>query len=263
MHKSIQELRDENLFPNGSAVVIGGSGGIGKEVCRSFAAEGVPIIFTYNKNRKNAEELESEINNAGIDVKSANLSLNDKDAVDSFFTSLSDSKEKIHTIVNATGADIKMKWINSLSYEDWASVMRNDADGFFNLIKSSLPLMQENGGSYIAITSIGLSRWPTKDVLSVAPKAAIDALISGIAKEEGRNGVRANSIQLGIIEAGIFLRIKDTEYTPEYVEAAKRNTALKRLGSAQDVANAVIFLASNKASYITGQCLYLDGGYRI
>ncbi len=123
--------------------------------------------------------------------------------------------------------------------------------------------MQENGGSYIAITSIGLSRWPTKDVLSVAPKAAIDALISGIAKEEGRNGVRANSIQLGIIEAGIFLRIKDTEYTPEYVEAAKRNTALKRLGSAQDVANAVIFLASNKASYITGQCLYLDGGYRI
>ena len=84
-----------------------------------------------------------------------------------------------------------------------------------------------------------------------------------VAKEEGRNGIRANSIQLGIIEAGIFLRIKDKDYDDRYIEAAKNNTALKRLGSAQDVADAAIFLASNKASYITGQTLYLDGGYRI
>jgi len=99
--------------------------------------------------------------------------------------------------------------------------------------------------------------------LSVAPKAAIDALINGIAKEEGRNNIRANSIQLGIIEAGIFLRIKGKDYDDRYIEAAKNNTALKKLGEAQDVADAVIFLASDRAKYITGQTLYLDGGYRI
>ena len=113
------------------------------------------------------------------------------------------------------------------------------------------------------ISSIGLSRWPTKDVLSVAPKAVIDALITGLAREEGRNGIRANSVQLGIIEAGIFLRIKDTEYDERYIEAAKNNTALKRLGSAEDVSDAVIFLSSNRANYITGQTIYLDGGFRI
>ena len=123
--------------------------------------------------------------------------------------------------------------------------------------------MKKNGGSYTTISSIGLSRWPTKDVLSVAPKAAIEALMTGLAREEGRNGVRANSVQLGIIEAGIFLRIKDTEYDEKYIEAAKNNTALKRLGTAEDVSDTVIFLSSNRASYITGQTIYLDGGFRI
>ena len=97
----------------------------------------------------------------------------------------------------------------------------------------------------------------------MAPKAVIDALITGLAREEGRNGIRANSVQLGIIEAGIFLRIKDTEYDERYIEAAKNNTALKRLGSAEDVSDAVIFLSSNRANYITGQTIYLDGGFRI
>ena len=171
--------------------------------------------------------------------------------------------ERIHSIVNATGSDIRMKWINELSYEEWDDVMRTDADGFFNIIKNSLPILRKFGGSYTTLSSIGLSRWPAKDVLSVAPKAAIDALINGIAKEEGRNNIRANSIQLGIIEAGIFLRIKGKDYDDRYIEAAKNNTALKKLGEAQDVADAVIFLASDRAKYITGQTLYLDGGYRI
>ena len=87
--------------------------------------------------------------------------------------------------------------------------------------------------------------------------------MNGVAKEEGRNNIRANSIQLGIIEAGIFLRMKGKDYDERYIEAAKKNTALKRLGSAEEVADAVIFLSSNRAKYITGQTLYLDGGYRI
>ena len=183
--------------------------------------------------------------------------------VEDFFMKLEKSKLKIHSIVNATGSNIRMKWINELTYEEWDNVMRSDADGFFNLIKNSLPLMRKFGGSYTTLSSIGLSRWPSKDVLSVAPKAAIDALITGIAREEGKNNIRSNSIQLGIIEAGIFLRLKGKDYDDRYIEAAKNNTALKRLGTAQDVADAVIFLSSNRARYITGQTLYLDGGYRI
>ena len=248
-------------FPEGSAIVIGGSGGIGSAICKTFASHGVPVVFSYHGNETAANDLKKEILDHGGVVSSKKLSINDKTQVEDFFQEL--QNERIHSIVNATGSNIRMKWINELSYEEWDDVMRTDADGFFNIIKNSLPILRKYGGSYTTLSSIGLSRWPAKDVLSVAPKAAIDALINGIAKEEGRNNIRANSIQLGIIEAGIFLRIKGKDYDDRYIEAAKNNTALKKLGEAQDVADAVIFLASNRAKYITGQTLYLDGGYRI
>ena len=257
----MDDLSKRKLFPEGSAVVIGGSGGIGSSICKTFAAHGVPVIFSYHGNETAANNLKKEILDYGGIISSKRLSINNKTEVESFFKEL--EEERIHSIVNATGSDIRMKWINELSYEEWDDVMRTDADGFFNIIKNSLPILRKFGGSYTTLSSIGLSRWPAKDVLSVAPKAAIDALTNGIAKEEGRNNIRANSIQLGIIEAGIFLRIKGKDYDDRYIEAAKNNTALKKLGEAQDVADAVIFLASDRAKYITGQTLYLDGGYRI
>ncbi len=257
----IDHITQRKHFPEGSAIVIGGSGGIGSAICKTFASYGVPVIFSYHGNETAANDLKKEILDHGGVVSSKKLSINDKTQVESFFQEL--ENERIHSIVNATGSDIRMKWINELSYEEWDDVMRTDADGFFNIIKNSIPILRKFGGSYTTLSSIGLSRWPAKDVLSVAPKAAIDALINGIAKEEGRNNIRANSIQLGIIEAGIFLRIKGKDYDERYIEAAKNNTALKKLGEAQDVADAVIFLASDRAKYITGQTLYLGGGYRI
>ena len=263
MKKTISEIRERPLFPEGSALVIGGSGGIGESVCKNFISHGVPVIFTYFKNNKSASKLEKEIKDNGGKAEGHELSLTDKTQVKKFFEEINSSGTNIHSIVNATGADIKMRWINSLTYDEWKDVMHNDADGFFNLVQNSLPLLKKKGGSYTTISSIGLSRWPTKDILSVAPKAVIDALITGLAREEGRNGIRANSIQLGIIEAGLFLRLRGNDYDERYIEAAKNNTALKRFGSAEDVSDAVIFLSSNRGNYITGQTLFLDGGFRI
>ena len=257
----IEGIAQRKLFPEGSAIVIGGSGGIGAMICKTFASDGVPVIFTYHGNESAAKELTKEITQFGGIASHQKLSINDRNQVEIFFQELENSR--IHSIVNATGSDIRMKWINELSYEEWDNVMRTDADGFFNIIKNSLSILKKFGGSYTTLSSIGLSRWPAKDVLSVAPKAAVDSLINGVAKEEGRNNIRANSVQLGIIEAGIFLRIKGVDYDDRYIEAAKNNTALKKLGAAQDVADAVIFLSSDRAKYITGQTLYLDGGYRI
>ena len=257
----INNISKRKNFPEGSAIVIGGSGGIGSAICKTFASHGIPVIFSYHGNETAANDLKKEILDHGGVVSSKKLSINDKTQVEDFFQEL--ENKRIHSIVNATGSDIRMKWINELTYEEWDDVMRTDADGFFNIVKNSLPILRKFGGSYTTLSSIGLSRWPAKDVLSVAPKAAIDALINGIAKEEGRNNIRANSIQLGIIEAGIFLRIKGKDYDDRYIEAAKNNTALKKLGEDQEVADAVFFLASDRAKYITGQTLYLDGGYRI
>ena len=115
----------------------------------------------------------------------------------------------------------------------------------------------------VAITSAGLYRFPPGDILSVAPKGGIEALVRGIAREEGRFGIRANCVALGVIDAGMFLNLQGEELDQKWVDAALKNTPLKRFGSAKEVADAVVFLASTQANYITGQTLMLDGGYSI
>jgi len=86
--------------------------------------------------------------------------------------------------------------------------MEADANGFFNVLHHTLPhLRASGGGSYVHLSTCGMQRWPDGDALSVAPKACNDALLRGVAREEGRNGIRANSIGVGVIESGIFLRL--------------------------------------------------------
>ena len=121
-------------------------------------------------------------------------------------------------------------------------------------------------GSIVFISSAGLFRYPPGDALSVAPKATIEHLIKGIAKEEGVNGVRANSIALGVIDAGIFHRLLNEENTffdEAWHEAVLNNLALKRFGQANEVSETALFLASSKAAYITGHCIPVDGGYHL
>ena len=98
--------------------------------------------------------------------------------------------------------------------------------------------------------------------MSVAPKAAIEALITGIAKEEGRHKIRANTVLLGVIEAGMFLELtKQGVFDANWVAEVQKKLALKRWGKPEEVAFACVFLASDKAAYVTGQRIAVAGGY--
>ena len=98
--------------------------------------------------------------------------------------------------------------------------------------------------------------------MSVAPKAAIEALITGIAREEGRHGIRANSVLLGVIEAGMFLELsRQGVFGEEWVREVRKGLALKRWGQPEEIGHAAVFLASNRAAYVTGQRLAVAGGY--
>ena len=252
-----------SAFPQGITVVVGGSGGIGSEICTKLAEAGSDVVLTYRNNRGSALAVVEQVLLMGRRAECFPVAIEDAEQVDEFFTSLIAKYKRIHTVVNATGSSIPMLFINDVPASTWREVMNNDVNGVFNIVQASLPHLRDQGGSYVVIGTAGTKRWPTRDVLSVAPKAAVDALVTGIAREEGRFGVRANTVALGLIDAGLFRRLRGSEYSEEYVETAIRNSSLKRLGTAGEVADSVVFFASNKANFVTGQTLVLDGGYSL
>ena len=253
---------DKN-FQAGCVLIVGGSGGIGSLCAKEFVNAGAKVAITYYKNEQAAVDIAKNID-GGIQV--FQLDNSKSDSVNSVMNEIIEKFGSINTIVNAAGFDIPQKFIGEIDIDLWKSVMDADVNGFFNLVKSGLPHLRASEGSMVFISSAGLFKYPPGDVLSVAPKATIEHLLKGIAKEEGKNGVRANSIALGVIDTGIFHRLRDennTFFDDAWHESVLNTLALKRFGYPEEVAHTAVFLASSKAGYITGHCLPVDGGYHI
>ena len=252
-------------FPDqeGCALVIGGSGGIGQTICTALAQAGTDVALTYRTNHGAAQAVVSEVEDAGQAALALPVDTGDPEAVASACEAVITRFGRIHTVVNAAGSHIAMKFIGELGVDEFAQVMDADVQGFFHVVHAVLPHMRAKGGSFVTIGTTGLNRWPNRDGLSVIPKAANQAIITGIAREEGRNGIRANSVQLGLIDAGLFRKLQGEFYDQRYIDAAIKNSALKRLGTAEEVAEAVLFFASHRARFVTGQSLTLDGGYSL
>jgi NAD(P)-dependent dehydrogenase (short-subunit alcohol dehydrogenase family) len=250
-------------YPSGCAVVFGGSGGVGRAVCARLAEAGCDLAITYRSNVVAAHEVVEAARALGRRAEAHAVSADNEQAIQSLLDGAAARLGGVHTVVHAAGSDIPMRFVSEVSRAEWRDVMAADAAGFFDLVHASIPHLRASRGSIVAVTSAGLNRYPSRDILSVAPKAAIAALVRAVAKEEGRFGVRANCVALGVIEAGIFSRLSGGDLGKEWIAAAQRNTPLRRFGTAEEAADAVHFLASSRASYITGQTLMLDGGYSV
>lgn len=250
-------------IPQGVALITGGSGGMGGVIARHFAAQGCAVALTYHRNQARAEAVAEEINAAAGQASCHGVDLADEASVARMLQEVINAAPagRIHTIVIASGSDIGQQRIRDLTAADWRRVMSADTDGFFHLLQHSLPhLREQGGGSYVHLSTCGLTRWPDGDALSVAPKACNDALLRGIAREEGRHNIRANSIAVGVIESGIFLRLKEQgHFDQRWHQAVQRNLCLKRYGQPEEVAEAAWYLAT--AAYVTGQTIAVSGGY--
>lgn len=249
-------------FPAGVAVVVGGSGGVGRAISSLLAGAGCDVALTYRSNAQAAAAALDDVRRAGRDGAMFQLDLADRDGVSAVFDAAAAKWSRIHTVVFASGADISMAHFSQLDPDEWDRTIAGDLTGFFNVARAALPYLRDSRGSITAITSAAIARHAQKDILSIAPKAAIEAVLRGIAREEGRFGVRANSVALGPIQTGLYHRLQDRVPTG-FMDAVIRNTALRRTGSAEEAARVALFLASSAASYVTGQSLAVDGGYSV
>lgn len=252
-------------FPEGCALVIGGSGGIGSVVARRFAEAGSDVAITYRRNKDRADTVAAAMRECGVEVSDHEVTLGNFPQIEAMVEDVLARHGSIHTVVYAAAMLTVQVDIADTSHEQWHEAMTQDVNGFFNVIKGTLPsLRAAGGGSYVNLGSAGDVWWPPKDVLSVAPKATIEALIRGLAKEEGVHGVRANSVLVGVIEAGMFLELtRQGVFDEAWTEEVQKQLCLKRWGKPEDIAEAAVFLASSKAGYITGQQLAVAGGFGI
>lgn len=251
-----------NKFDNGAAVVFGATGGIGRHVCLELARNGSDVAIVWRSNEELALELVSTIQKMGRKATSHQCDVLISGSVNKVFESATRQHKQIHTLVWGAGPVVEQVHYRDVSFKQWQTALNIEVNGFFNASKTAIMHMKGKGGSIIHLGSAGELSWPEKDVLSVAPKAANESLIKAIAREEGKNGIRANSVLIGVIEAGMFLELKKQGvFDQEWTEAVQKNLALKRWGQPEEVGYAVVFLASKFAAYITGQQISVAGGY--
>jgi NAD(P)-dependent dehydrogenase (short-subunit alcohol dehydrogenase family) len=258
-------MMDKALFPAGAALVFGGSGGIGRCVAQCFAEAGSDVAIGYHSKVDAAQSLAGEIEKLGRKASVHGGDVRDPAQVEATMKAAVEAHSRIHTVVWAAGPLVDQVMLSEMTHNQWRRAIDTEVHGFFNAVQAALPHFRvQGGGSFITLGSAGQMRWPDKDGLSVAPKASNESLVRGIAKEEGRNNIRANSVLVGVIEAGMFLELtKQGVFDAAWVEEVQKGLALKRWGQPEEIGHAAVFLASNRAAYVTGQQINVSGGYGI
>lgn len=248
----------------GAAIVTGGSGGIGAAICRMLAERGSDVLLTYRANRDAADAVVADIGAAGCRAVAVAADLVDEEVAADVVGRCVSEFGGIHTLVHAAGPHVTQVHLSRVEPSAYRAQLEGEAVAFFNVVQPALPHLRSESGSIVAVTTAATRRYPVRDGLSSGTKGAVEALVRAFAAEEGRFGVRANCVGPGMLTDGMAARLMASgDLDDAALEVTMRNIPLRRFGDAVDIAEAVCFLASDRADFISGQMLDVDGGYGI
>jgi 3-oxoacyl-[acyl-carrier protein] reductase len=245
-------------FADGAAFVVGGSGGLGRAVCLSLARWGVPVAFTYHENASAAGELTAEIKALGSDAVAHQLNAGDRNAV---FRTVEEAARHfggVHSVVYASGPEFEPTFFSRIQPEAFKDWLENDVMGCINLAQASIPHLRLSHGAFVALSTYQNNKLELRGSISAISKSAVDRVVAAVAKEEGRYGVRANSVRAGWFAVKGPLRL--LEEVPGLREEKGKAIPVGRLGYPEELGETVAFLCSRRAGFISGQNIVVDGG---
>ena len=243
------------LLESKVAIVTGGSRGIGKAICQTFAENGCDVAFTYNNSKESAENLAKDLKNIGINAKAYKSDASSFDDATQLVEDVINDFGKIDILVNNAGIK-KDNLLMRMDKEDFDSVINTNLSSVFNLTKASIrTFLKQRSGSIINISSVVGVKGNAGQSNESASKAGIIGFSKSVALELGSRNIRSNVIAPGFIETDMTDSLSE-----DVINSWKESIPLKRGGDPSDVGNACVFLASDLSSYITGQVLHVDGG---
>lgn len=249
-------------FEGQNVLLIGASGGVGLAAGRLLSERGAGVSMTYRNNSDEVEALVAEAEEAGQRAYAHNLDATDATAVSAVVEQTIADLGSIDACITTIGYINKFVLFLESTTEDAEKHIDIEFRSLMHLTRAVLPHMLERGkGSIVAVGSDSGKVGMIGEAVSSACRAAVNAFAKTIASEYGRQGIRMNAVCPGPIDTGLWEGIRQyNPFSEKLVKAVERSTALKRSGTAEEVAELAVFLASERSGYVTAQALSVNGG---
>ena len=237
------------------AIITGASRGIGKGIAEKFIEQGAIVVFTYASSEEKARALEAELSAKGGVAKGYKSDAANYEAAHALIDEVVKEFGTVDILVNNAGIT-RDNLLMRMSEEQWDEIMQVNLKSVFNLTKAAIkPMLKAKSGSIINMSSVVGVKGNAGQANYAASKAGIIGFTKSVAAELGSRNIRCNAIAPGFIETEMTGALDE-----KVVQQWRDAIPLKRGGSAEDVANATLFLASNMSAYVTGQTLHVCGG---